>query len=219
MNLFMSKTDFYKIAIKFLLICITGLAVNYANSLLVSQDMLTNFLTDKGYKTSDISYLLNKIEQNKWAQYGILTLILSLKIFFAWFCITIVIFFNDKKNPGFTLLNAIIVAQLIWLIQPLIQLFWFGNIQTQYSLVDIQNFPSFSLNDLLNQQSTIVVSFSKIFSLISVYELLYCLLIAYGLYIRLEDKFMTYLWLVLTGYGIGSLILEILLSFIQISYS
>jgi hypothetical protein len=40
---YMSKTDFYKIGIKFLLVCITGSIVNYANSFLVSQDMLANF--------------------------------------------------------------------------------------------------------------------------------------------------------------------------------
>lgn len=202
----------------FLLVYVVAVTITYANSRIITQDIIYDYLIKIGYNAENANSYFKYAFDNQWIKYLFLPIILVFKTFFATFCISISIYLSGKKVDLNSVIRVVMMAQLVWFIEPLFQLFWFKAIQTQYSLNDIENFYTFSLNDFISKQSALT-SFSNLFSLISLYELIYCLFMGYGISGIVDGSFKTYFFIVVRGYGLGSLLIGMLMTFLHIAYS
>ena len=120
------------------------------------------------------------------------------------------------KNTFKEIFGVVIVAEFIWLIPSFITLIWFGFIDTDYSLVDVQYFKPLSL---LNFFEASEVENWLIFPLqsLNLFELVYVLVLAIGIKKMLKKDYNTALNFTIPVYGSAVFVWVVFYSLISLN--
>lgn len=185
--------------------------------ILVSDDLVIDFLAKR------LSYeRANEFmeEQNNWKWLTSIFVPISIlfKLFFVTFCIYIGELLLGIENTFTSVFIRAINAEFIFLIPPVIKLFWFTFLQTDYTLETLEYFSPFSLFSLFNPNE-VDPWLTYPLKLVNAFELLYWLALAYQLKEVLHRGFLGSLGFVASTYGAGLLIWVVLVMFLSLSMS
>ena len=124
----------------FFTIIIILLAITYlSNQLLISETLY--YITFAEQLTAEkIDGLIEQTRKWAWLGYVFIPIIYLLKFSLISLVLLTGFFFIDKKVSFSLLFKAVMLAEIPFLLVPLIKLFWFLFIQTQYNFNDLQYF-------------------------------------------------------------------------------
>jgi len=184
---------------------------------LISDDLLYDFL-GKQLSYERINELIKEGKNWKWLTYIFLPILILLKLFLVTVCLSIGTLILGIENSFKKLFQVVITAEFIFLISPIIKLFWFSLYQTDYTLENLQSFSPLSVFSLFNP-TEIEPWLGYPLQLLNVFEFLYWLALAYLLKEVLGRSFSGSLGFVASTYGIGLLIWVVLVMFLTVSVS
>jgi len=184
---------------------------------LISDDLLYDFL-GKQLSYERINELIKEGKNWKWLTYIFLPILILLKLFLVTVCLSIGTLILGIENSFKKLFQVVITAEFIFLISPIIKLFWFSLYQTDYTLENLQYFSPLSVFSLFNP-TEIEPWLGYPLQLLNVFEFLYWLALAYLLKEVLGKSFSGSLGFVASTYGIGLLIWVVLVMFLTVSVS
>jgi hypothetical protein len=119
-------------------------------------------------------------------------------------------FFFERKVSFSIIFKAVMLAEIPFLIVPVIKLFWFLFIQTHYDLNDLQYFFPLSALQLFDVQKLPSWQVYPL-QLMNVFELIYWVLLAYWLKKLLNLSLNKSMEVVASSYGTGLLLWVVLL--------
>ncbi len=202
----------------FFFVIIITLCFDYFGGTLFTDYMKELSLIEKGLKEVEIKKILDYSDKNSWLQYVLRIISLIFGILFMILCIKVGILLSNVTIPFAKILLIVIQAQLIWILPQMLQLGWFTFINPSYTLNDLQTFATLSIRDFLPYEGSFNEYFGSLFSLFSIYRLLYIAAVSYGISVDTgveEQKgFLYFLKMTILCYGIPIFILNLLLSFL-----
>ena len=155
-------------------------------------------------------------EKWAWINYTIIPIILSFKftLISLWILCGIILF--GYKNTFKEIFRVVIVAEFIWLIPSFITLIWFGFIDTDYSLVDVQYFKPLSL---LNFFEASKVESWLIFPLksLNLFEVAYMFVLTIGIKKMLKKDYNTALNFTIPVYGTALITWIVFITFLSLN--
>ncbi|NHC49160.1 hypothetical protein G9H65_07410 [Cytophagaceae bacterium 50A-KIRBA] len=163
----------------------------FALLILLFLDYYLYFLTNKYILTDEIykGYLLNQYSENtvlqilekiNWIKSYIdflVPFLLLLKIFCVLMIIQIGLFLYDIKVGIKQVLRAIIWSEYVFLISPIITLFWFLIFNRNYGINDVKYFPPFSLLEVF-QPEMLEEGIIYILQSINLFEIAYVIILS-----------------------------------------
>ena len=155
---------------------------------------------------------------NKWSwiSYAIIPLIFLIKftLITLWILSATILF--GYKNTFKEIFRVVIIAEFIWLIPSIITLIWFGLINTNYTLVDIQYFKPLSLLNLFDSQE---VENWLIFPLqsLNLFEIAYMFVLAIGIKRILKKDYIEALNFTIPVYGSALVTWIVFITFLSIN--
>lgn len=153
-----------------------------------------------------------------WLAYIIIPVVYLIKFTLVAICLGTGLLLWGYKISFIKLFQIALIADSIFLIPALIKVFWFLFIQTDYTLTDLQYFYPLSILNLFDSGS-LDIWFIYPLQLLNLFELLYWLVLAYGLYLILKESYDEMLKVVLSSYGFGLLLWAIFITFLNVSFS
>lgn len=185
-------------------------------SILVSDDLIYEFLGNQ-LSHDRITEMLSEGENWKWLSYAVFPVYLSLKIFLILICLSVGSLIIGVEETLSKFFVAIINAEFIFLIPPLIKLLWFTVFQTNYSLSQLQNFSPLSAYSLIDYQIEPWITYPT--KIVNLFELAYCCLLAYQIKNVLGGNFARSLGFVASTYVVGLIIWVLLVMFLMLTFS
>jgi len=162
-----------------------------------------------------ILHLQHKFE---WLGYAIIPLVILLKEGYAALAITTgFILFGVYTNYR-TVFKAALVGEFVFLfegIYKLIGLLWFVNVKTT---TDIAEFSPLSMLEIFNDHKIVPWLIYPLHTL-NLFELFYCLIVAWILSIKLKEKYTDTLANVIISYGAGMILLIVTIMFLSLQLS
>ena len=125
-------------------------------------------------------------------------------------------FFIDTKANFSILFKAVMLAEIPFLLVPLIKLFWFLFVQTDYTFNDLQYFYPLSALQLFEVKSLATWQIYPL-QLVNIFELVYWILLAYWLKRLLNITLTKGMELVVTSYGTGLLLWVVFITFLSLN--
>lgn len=185
------------------------------NDILITDDHYFNLFGDQ------LAYdrVLELVEASKnwrWLGYSLLPFYLLFKFVLISMCLSVGTLLAGFKLEFSRLFRIVMISELIFFIPLLIKILWFGLLFTDYTMQDLQLFAPLSLVSLIGYES---VEYWLVYPLqtISVFELLYWVLLAYGLTSATGIRFNKMIRLVSFSYGIGLLLWITFVMFLAVS--
>lgn len=202
--------------ISFFTLCVAYFFLSATSEyLLISDNLFYDFF---GGNVNDdrISELI--IESGKWklVTYLVLPVFLMIKLFLVTICFSIGTLVLGIDNSFRKLFQLTVMMEYIFLIPPVIKLFWFSLYQTDYALEDLQYFSPLSVFSLFNSKE-VEPWLAHPLQLLNVFELLYWFALAYHLREITCKSFTGSLGFVASTYGIGLLIWVVFVMFLVVS--
>ncbi|WP_052353888.1 hypothetical protein [Flectobacillus major] len=185
------------------------------NFFLLSNTLYYNSLSEQ----LTIEKIENIIEQShKWAwiSYLCLAFIYLIKFTLVTLILQTGFFFFDRKVGFSILFKAVMLAEIPFLVVPVIKLFWFLFIQTHYTLNDLQYFFPLSALQLFDVKSLSTWQIYPL-QLFNVFELIYWVLLAYWLKKLLNISLNKSMEVVASSYGTGLLLWVVFITFLSIN--
>ncbi|UYN87097.1 MAG: hypothetical protein KIT51_02130 [Cyclobacteriaceae bacterium] len=108
------------------------------------------------------------------------------------------------------------VAEFVFFIPPILKVLWFGIFHIDYTLKDLQIFSPLSALNLINRDS-VEPWLLYPFQILNVFELVYWLVLAYGLYELTGERYSKMLGIVAASYGTGLLLWIVFIVFLTIN--
>jgi hypothetical protein len=202
----------------FILLCLSSIVLTYAGkTLLISEDLYFQFFGDQ-LSYERITQIISTQEKWEWTSYVFVPIYYVVKIFLVGICIyigTIIIAIDISFKKIF---QMALLAEAIFLIPGIFKLFWFIFIQTNYTLSDIQMFYPLSILNFFDPYSLDVWLIYPL-QLINIFEVVYLLILAYGLFLATQSSYRKMLTLIVCAYGTGLFIWTISVMFLTISFS
>lgn len=155
------------------------LLIYYLNQSLLTEDMIFSDLQEK-FGDERALELLKKRQEGLiiLIEYGLQVLGLFLRFSVVGLCVLIgCILFNVDFNKHIVF-QAMVIAEFVHVMEPMIKFLWFSTIQSNYSSDDLNNFYSFSLYDLLSSMSGEDRSIYRTLRSFNVFEIGYCFAIS-----------------------------------------
>jgi hypothetical protein len=208
--------DRYNCIAIFAMICIMAFALMaVSNWILLSDDVYYNTFGEQ-LPFEKIDELIDVNKKWNWLIYVILPVVYSVKFFLVAGCLFIGILLGSFDVSFKTVYKVVMVAEFIFLIPPIIKVYWFGFFNTNYSLIDLQYFFPLSMLSLFEISE---ISSWLLYPLqtLSVFEIAYWLVLAYGLHLITKEKYGGMLGLVASSYGVGLLVWVVFIVFISVS--
>ncbi len=159
-------------------------------------------------------------ESQKWAWLGYLfvPILYLVKFTLVSFCIVTGALLANVKIGFKRVFQVVLVAEAVFFLPIILRLLWFTFVQTDYQLVDIQSFMPFSLANLFDV-SKLEIWWVYPFQLANLFEIVYWLLLAYGLHLHTQREYESMLRLVLSSYGSGLLLWVVVVMFLNVNFS
>lgn len=172
----------------------------------------THVLTDEVYYNSLADrFTADKIESiiHTQQRFGLLSYLmvpagLLLKITLASFCLFTGLQFTSHTLPFRTVFKVALFAEIAFAANTLLRLFLLSFFREINTFEELQSFAPLSLFSLLNA-STVPPYLQYPLQTLNLFELIYCLLLAGGLWFFLKQPLRKMMGLVLASYGLGLL--------------
>ena len=183
---------------------------------LISEEMLYQELIEHLDQQQVLDLLQKRYEHINYSGYVISALAVGIRIFLVFMCIVIGVYVFSLEFKSYQVLNAIILAEFIFILPGVIKLFWFVFIQTEYGIKDLQSFSGFSVLSFFNQE---IFDNWLIYPLrsLNLFEALYWLVLAYQLSKIINKSFNSSLKFVAATYGVGLFIWQLFAMFVILS--
>ena len=151
-----------------------------------------------------------------WVSYAIIPIMYIVKFTLITLWILSSTIFFGYKNTFKEILRIVIIAEFIWLIPSFITLIWFGFIDTDYGLVDVQYFKPLSL---LNFFEASEIDSWLIFPLqsLNLFEIAYMFVLAIGIKRILKKGYMEALNFTVPVYGSALVTWIVFITFLSIN--
>jgi hypothetical protein len=218
MKSFLVSVDGVIATLYFILLCLSSILLTYAGkTFLISEDLYFQFFGDQ-LSYERITQIISIQEKWEWTSYVFVPIYYVVKIFLVSICIytgaiIIAIDISFKK-----ICHMALLAEAVFLVPGIFKLFWFIFVQTDFTLSDIHMFYPLSLLNFFDPDSLDVWLIYPL-QLINIFEVIYLLILAYGLYLATESSFSRIVSLVACTYGTGLFIWTIAVMFLTVSFS
>jgi hypothetical protein len=200
----------------FFTIIIILLAITYlSNQLLISETLY--YITFAEQLTAEkIDGLIEQTRKWSWLGYVFIPIIYLLKFSLISLVLLTGFFFINKEVRFPTLFKAVMLAEIPFLLVPLIKLYWFLFIQTQYNFNDLQYFYPLSALQLFEIKTLATWQIYPL-QLLNVFEMVYWVLLAYWLKRLLNITLTKGMEVVIASYGTGLLLWVVFVTFLSIN--
>lgn len=200
----------------FWVIIIFSLVVIFlSNNFLISESLYYNTFAEQ-LTAEKIDGLIEQTQKWAWLGYVFIPIIYLLK-FSLISLVLLTSFFSIDKKVSFSLLfKAVMLAEIPFLLVPLIKLFWFLFIQTQYNFNDLQYFYPLSALQLFEIKTLATWQIYPL-QLLNVFEMVYWVLLAYWLKRLLNITLTKGMEVVIASYGTGLLLWVVFITFLSIN--
>lgn len=212
----LSNIKYWDKPLYFGFLCLITCALTYiSNSLLVTDDLILGFWSEQvSYERATEMLYLN--HRWSWVTYAIVPVYYVLKMFFVSVCIYTGTVLADIDISFRKVFQVALFAEAIFLVPVAIKLVWFLWFQTDYTLLDVQSFYPLSLLSFFDQDaldSWLIYPMQAI----NLFEVIYFLLLAYGLYLITKRSFFKMLGLAFYTYGTGLFIWIVSVMFLVVT--
>lgn len=200
----------------FAIILATAIFHYCINEIIVNNEIFASYLSEQ--------LSIKKVEQllsfrNKWSWLNYILFIPIIYIFkftlvTLWILCATILF--GYKNTFKEIFHVVIIAEFVWLIPSFFTLIWFGFVDTDYSLVDVQYFKPLSL---LNFFNTSEIESWLIFPLqsLNLFEIVYMFVLAIGFKRILKKDYMEALNFTIPVYGSALITWVVFITFLSIN--
>lgn len=200
-----------------LFILLAGLLTFISQELIISKEILSEHLSQQ-LSFDQIEQMLNLRERWAWTSYAILPIIYLLKFTFItlWLLSGSILF--GYKTSFKQVFQVVLVAEFVWLIPSILTIIWFGLIDTNYTLIDVQYFQPLSLLSFFDGST---LDNWMIFPLkaLNLFEIAYMMVLALGMRKLLKRDFNTSLSFTVPVYGAGLVTWIVFITFLSINFA
>lgn len=154
----------------------------------------------------------------RWLGYAILPMFILFKCFLVVCCLSVGVLLANIATSIKDLFRIVIIAEIVFIIQSLVKIIWFGIFFTGYTLQDLQYFSPFSLLNLIDREK-VDVWYVYPLQLVNVFELVYWVALTYGMMSVTQSGFLKMFRLVALSYGVGLLLWAVCVVFLTVSIS
>lgn len=198
-----------------ILILLIILIASLHQNILLTNDLIIDHWENQ-LSIAQINDILEVRDSWSWANYIIVPFILIIKFYLItlWLINATILF--GYKNTFKEIFRIVIIAEFIWLIPSFITLIWFGFIDTDYSLLEVQYFKPLSL---LNFFEASEIEGWLIFPLqsLNLFEIAYMFVLAIGIKRVLNKGYMEALNFTVPVYGSALVIWIVFITFLSIN--
>jgi hypothetical protein len=163
-----------------------------------------------------IESILAQMHKWAWLNYIMIPLIYLIKFTLVALVLLTGFFFFDKKVEFSLIFKAVILAEIAFLLVPIINLCWFVFVQTKYTFQDVQYFSPLSALQLFDVKSLPTWQIYPL-QLFNVFELIYWVLLAYWLKRLLNISLNKSMEVVASSYGTGLLLWVVFITFLSLN--
>jgi hypothetical protein len=204
------------ILLHFLVFClIIEFFIIVSQGVLIDKDLYYESLSDK-LNHDRIAKLIEKQEEWAWLSYAFIPVMYAIKFSLVASCLWLAGFFAEENVSFGRAFGLAILAESVSLVPLLLKIGWFTFVQTDYTLADLQWFwPLSALN--LFERENLEPYLAYPLRLLSVWELAYWLLLAYGMAKALQKPLTDGLRLVAASYGPGLVLWVLFVVFLTIN--
>ncbi|MBZ9786897.1 hypothetical protein LB456_05445 [Psychroflexus sp. CAK57W] len=202
----------------FLLLCLAYLGIGIITQELLKTEILLAETLLEQFTRDQVLEVINFNRKWEWITYILLPIVLLLKIAMIAKIIDVGVFFMDKKISYNKLFSTVLKAEFIFLLAPVLKLGWFYFIETDFALVDLQNFYPLSLINITGYEN-LENWFIYPFQAMNLIEVAYWFILAFQLKKILEVDFDKSFSIVMSSYGVILLIWIIAVMFFTLNMS
>jgi hypothetical protein len=166
--------------------------------------------------TKKIEDIIEQSHKWAWIGYVFIPIIYVIKFLLIALVLQTGFFFFERKVSFSIIFKAVMLAEIPFLIIPVIKLFWFLFIQTHYTLNDLQYFFPLSALQLFDVKSLPTWQIYPL-QLFNVFELIYWVLLAYWLKRLLNISLNKSMEVVASSYGTGLLLWVVFITFLSLN--
>ena len=207
----------YNLTLFFLLnLCIVVLAI-LTQEFLDIERLLIDTLYEQ-FSSDQVNRILSFNRKWEWVSYLLLPLILLLKISLIAKILDAGIFFIDREISYGKLFSLVLRAEFIFLGIPVAKFLWFYCIQTDFDLIDLQTFYPLSILNFFDVDN-IEQWFIYSFQILNLFEIVYWLVLAYGIKKMLKIPYYQAFNSVMLSYGICLFIWIVAVMFFYLNMS
>ena len=194
-----------KTIILFVILCVSFFILDWlSQNLLHTEELLITSLSEQ-LTVGQIERIIAFREKWQWAGYGVVPVLLLLKISVIALLLEIGCFFFDKKLSYKQLFGIVLRAEFIFLLVPVCKLAWFYFFQKDFTIEDLQFFYPLSALNITGYQG-IDIWFIYPFQVLNLFEALYWWFLAHQLDKIFNEQKEKGLSIVASGYGVGLLL-------------
>lgn len=183
------------------------------------------FILNKSFYLNSFNGVMNIDQVNRlmvfkerwnWIGYFFVPLTLFIKFLFTAICLKIGVLLSEQKVPFSNLFRLAMLAEIAFVIGLIIQMIIILDGTSIRSVTELENFAPLSILSFLNHES---IKKLQIFPLrnLNIFELLYWVLLAFGIKVIMNFKFWKSILFVLKTYVIGFLILSLLITYFKLA--
>ena len=195
-----------------------ALLLGYISELfLVSEELVLEHY--RGQFSDDLLYKMLEWKQKwRWATYTLLPLISIIKFSLISLCIYAGTYLLNYHIRLSRIFKTVLISEFIFFVPALIKLIWFGLIQTDYTLTDLQFFMPLSILQIYDPtyvQSWLIYPLT----ILNAFELAYWIILSVLLGKELNKDFDNMFRLVSSSYGLCLFLWVVMVTFINVSLS
>ncbi len=200
----------------FAIICLIAFALmELSNWILISDDLYYDTFGEQ-LSFEKIGELIDVSKKWGWLIYPILPLIYLMKFFLVAGCLFVGVLLSRFTISFKTVFKIVMVAEFVFLVQPIAKIIWFSLVEINFTLNDLQYFFPLSALSLVEASE---IPFWLVYPLqtLSVFEVAYWFILAYGFHVIIKEKYTGMIGLVASSYGAGLLLWEVFIVFLSVS--
>jgi hypothetical protein len=210
-----SITNLKNLHLFLIVIGISILTALLANHLLMSDALFYDNFAEQ-LTAEKIESILAQMHKWAWLNYIMIPLVYLIKFTLVSLVLLTGFFFFDKTVDFSQIFKAVILAEIAFLLVPIINLCWFVFVQTKYTFQDVQYFYPLSALQLFDAQSLPKWQIYPL-QLFNVFELIYWVLLAYWLKKLLNISLNKSMEVVASSYGTGLLLWVVFITFLSLN--
>lgn len=205
------------------LILFLGLNTSFLILAILTQEFLNveQLFTEALYEqfsSDQVNRILSFNRKWEWITYLLLPVILILKIALIAKILDAGIFFIDRELPYGKLFSLVLRAEFIFLGIPIAKFLWFYFIQTDFELFDLQTFYPMSLLNFADIDK-LEQWFIYPLQILNLFEIIYWLVLAYGIKKMLKIRYYQAFNSVMLSYGVCLFIWIVAVMFFYLNMS
>jgi len=201
----------------FFLLLFNLLLVFVLKYFLVSDEIYYDTFIDR-LSIGQVEEIIKSKNKWEWLGYVLIPVFLSIKISVIAAVLDVGCFFFGKDIKYKQLFNIVVKAEFVFLLVIVFKTAWFYCFQTSYTLEDLQYFYPFSTLNIIGYEG-LEPWFIYPLQVLNLFELVYWLLLGYGLSKSLKTSMDAAMGIVVSSYGVGLLIWVVAVMFLTLNMS